>query len=53
MSKLFRDNIEVRELIKLKAVYEHLESDLRPLRGRGQHRRGHRPRKLLIPRPRS
>ncbi len=26
MSKLFRDNIEVRELIKLKAVYEHLES---------------------------
>ena len=24
--KLFRDNIEVRELIKLKAVYEHLES---------------------------
>ena len=26
MSKLFRDNIDVRELIKLKAVYEHLES---------------------------
>ena len=26
MSRLFRDNIEVRELIKLKAVYEHLES---------------------------
>ena len=26
MSKLFRGNIEVRELIKLKAVYEHLES---------------------------
>jgi predicted phosphate transport protein (TIGR00153 family) len=26
MGKLFRDNIEVRELIKLKAVYEHLES---------------------------
>ncbi len=26
MSKLFRDDIEVRELIKLKAVYEHLES---------------------------
>jgi len=26
MSKLFRDNIETRELIKLKAVYEHLES---------------------------
>ena len=26
MSKLFRDKIEVRELIKLKAVYEHLES---------------------------
>ena len=26
MSKLFRDNIEVRELIKLKAVYVHLES---------------------------
>ena len=26
MSELFRDNIEVRELIKLKAVYEHLES---------------------------
>jgi predicted phosphate transport protein (TIGR00153 family) len=26
MSKLFRDNIEVRELIKLKAAYEHLES---------------------------
>ena len=26
MSKLFRDNIEVRDLIKLKAVYEHLES---------------------------
>ena len=26
MSRLFRDNIDVRELIKLKAVYEHLES---------------------------
>jgi uncharacterized protein Yka (UPF0111/DUF47 family) len=26
MSKLFRDRIEVRELIKLKAIYEHLES---------------------------
>ena len=26
MSKLFRDDIDVRELIKLKAVYEHLES---------------------------
>ena len=26
MSTLFRDNIDVRELIKLKAVYEHLES---------------------------
>lgn len=26
MSRLFSDNIEVRELIKLKAVYEHLES---------------------------
>ena len=26
MSKLFRGNIDVRELIKLKAVYEHLES---------------------------
>ncbi len=26
MSKLFRYNIDVRELIKLKAVYEHLES---------------------------
>ena len=26
MSNLFRENIEVRELIKLKAVYEHLES---------------------------
>jgi hypothetical protein len=26
MSQLFRDNIDVRELIKLKAVYEHLES---------------------------
>ncbi len=26
MSKLFRDQIDVRELIKLKAVYEHLES---------------------------
>ncbi len=26
MSKLFRDNIDTRELIKLKAVYEHLES---------------------------
>jgi predicted phosphate transport protein (TIGR00153 family) len=26
MSKLFRDDIDVRELIKLKAIYEHLES---------------------------
>jgi uncharacterized protein len=26
MSKLFRDDVEVRELIKLKAIYEHLES---------------------------
>ncbi len=26
MSRLFRENIDVRELIKLKAVYEHLES---------------------------
>ncbi len=26
MSRLFRDDIDVRELIKLKAVYEHLES---------------------------
>jgi len=26
MSQLFRDDIDVRELIKLKAVYEHLES---------------------------
>jgi hypothetical protein len=26
MSKLFRDEIDTRELIKLKAVYEHLES---------------------------
>ncbi|MBN8489200.1 MAG: DUF47 domain-containing protein [Burkholderiales bacterium] len=26
MSKLFRDDIEVKELIKLKAIYEHMES---------------------------
>jgi uncharacterized protein Yka (UPF0111/DUF47 family) len=26
MSRLFRDDIDVRELIKLKAIYEHLES---------------------------
>ncbi len=26
MSRLFRDEIDVRELIKLKAIYEHLES---------------------------
>jgi uncharacterized protein len=26
MSKLFRDDVDVRELIKLKAIYEHLES---------------------------
>ena len=26
MSKLFRDDIDVKELIKLKAIYEHMES---------------------------
>jgi predicted phosphate transport protein (TIGR00153 family) len=26
MSKLFRDDVDVKELIKLKAIYEHLES---------------------------
>ena len=37
----------MRELIKLKAIYELLEIDHRPLRGRGQPDRGHRPRELL------
>ena len=26
MSRLFRDEIDTRELIKLKAIYEHLET---------------------------
>jgi uncharacterized protein Yka (UPF0111/DUF47 family) len=26
MSRLFRDDVEARELIKLKAIYEHLET---------------------------
>ena len=47
MSKLFREEPDVREVIKLKAIYELLEIDHRQVRGRGQRDRGHRPREFL------
>ncbi len=50
MTKLFRDEPDVREVIKLKAIYELLETDHRQVRGRGQRDRGHRPREFLRPR---
>ena len=48
MSKLFGEE-DVRELIKLKAIYELLETITDKCEGRGQRDRGHRPRKFLIP----
>ena len=47
MSKLFREEPDVREVIKLKAIYELLETHHRQVRGRRQRDRGHRPRELL------
>ena len=47
MAKLFRDEPDVKQIIKLRSVYELLEIDHRPLRGRGERHRGHRPRERL------
>ena len=47
MSKLFRDEADVKQLIKLRTIYELLETDQRPLRGCRQHHRRHRARKLV------
>ena len=48
MSKLFREEPDVREVIKLKAIYELLRKRHRQVRGRGQAHRGRDPRELLI-----
>ena len=47
MSKLFREEPDVREVIKLKADLRAARDDHRQVRGRGQRDRGHRPRELL------
>ena len=48
MSKLFRDEPDVRELIKLQADLRTSGNDHRPLRRRRQYHSGHRARELLI-----
>ena len=47
MCKLFREEQDVRELIKLQGDLRAAGVDHRPLRGRRQPDRGHRPRELL------
>ena len=50
MSKLFREEPDVREVIKLKAIYELLETITDKCEDVANVDRGHRPRELLRPR---
>ena len=47
MSKLFRDEPDVRQVIKLKAIYELLETVTDRCEDVAEHHRRHRARKLL------